>query len=151
MIAVTVENVGKGYDAAASCHPQEQILVLAAAGSFIVTTYLIEHFTAKHCRAMGKGNVNGTAHQPPAMARTHFSAAPVNSVAKRSNNSNIRTALNNVPLPSKPIGMRDVVGIHARHYRSTRLCHYRVRAAGESEPFVALVKMYSSVPARPFP
>jgi hypothetical protein len=62
-----------------------------------------------------------TTHQPPATAKTHYSAAGVNSIAERSNNNNIRTPLDNVPLPSKPIGMRDVVGIHAPHYRSTRL------------------------------
>src|SRR5260370_21246933 len=100
---------------------------------------------------MRKRNVDGTAHQPPAIARAHFSAAGVDSVAERSNNSNIRKALDDVPLSSKPLGMRDVVGIHARHYRSTRLCHYRVRAPGESEPLFAFVKTYSLIPERPLP
>src|SRR5207249_8844767 len=108
-------------------------------------------FTAKHDRAMWKRNVGGTAHQSPAIARAHFAAAGVNSIAERSNHSNIRTALENVPLAPKPIRMRDVIGIHTRHYRSTCLCHYRVRAAGESQPLLAFVKMYSLIPQRPFP
>jgi len=49
-----------------------------------------------------------------------LSAAGVNPIAKRSDNSDIRPALENFPLPSKPILMRDIVSIHARHYGSTR-------------------------------
>src|SRR5882672_10667100 len=121
MITVAVKNVRERQHAPASCHSREQILVLSAVNSFIVATDLVKHFTAKHCRAMRKGNVGGTAHQPPAIARTHFLTAGINSVAESSDNSHIRTALHNVPLTSKPIGMRDIVSIHACHYRSTRL------------------------------
>src|SRR5882724_1808048 len=100
MITVAVKNVRERQHAPASCHSREQILILSTVNSFIVTAHLIKHFTAKHCRAMRKGNVGGPAHQPPAIARTHFSAAGIDSVAKRSDNSHIRTALDNVPLTS---------------------------------------------------
>src|SRR5260370_19485881 len=130
MITVAVENVRERHHATASCHSRKQILILAAVGSLIVTTDLVKHFTTKHRRAMGKGNITGTTHKSPAIARPDFSTTGVNSVAERSNNGNIRTAVDNVPLPSKSLGMSDVVSIHTCHYRSTRLQDHGVGTTG---------------------
>src|SRR4029078_11659941 len=150
MITVAVKDVGQGQYAAVCGHAREQILIFAALGPFIITTHLIKHFATKHCRAMWKRNVSGTAHQSPTITRPHFPAAGVNAIAKRSHNRNIRTALDNVTLPFQALGMSNVVSIHARHNWSLRSGHYRIRAAGESVPLLAFVEAYAVIPVRPF-
>src|SRR5262245_49683994 len=122
MITIAVKDIGKCNDPAVRFHSRKQVLILMTGRSVLVTAHLIEHFAAKHYRAVGKRNVTGTPHDSPAIARTHFASGDINSIAERANDSDIRTVLNNLPLSSQPIRMRDVVGVHARHNGSTRLC-----------------------------
>src|SRR5689334_6008670 len=117
----------------------------------IVAADLIEHTAAKHCRAMGKGNISRTTHETPAIPRTHFPAAGVNTIAQRTNYNNILLALHDLPLSSKPIRMSNVVCIHASEYRRACRCDDGIRAAGESESLFAFVKMDSLVATGPLP
>src|SRR5258705_12199238 len=121
MITVAIKNVRQSDHATFGRHSQEEVLIFRSNSSFVVATHGIKGLTTKHRRAMGKWDVAGTTYQPPAVARTHNSPAGVNSVAERSNNGDIRSILYNLQLPREPIGMRDVVSIHPRHDRSSRL------------------------------
>ncbi|HEX9629817.1 MAG TPA: hypothetical protein VF961_07345, partial [Pyrinomonadaceae bacterium] len=56
-----------------------------------------------------------------------------------------------IPLPSKPIWMRYIIGIHARHKRRMRFGYYGVRTAGQSESIFAFMKVYTLIVERPFP
>src|SRR5262249_6661017 len=115
----------------------------------IIAAYFVEHFAAKHCRPMGKRNVTGTTQQSPTIARPHFSPARINAIAKRANHRNVRTVLNNLPLAEESIRMSNVIGVHARHDWTTRVRDHGIRTARETEPFVALVKLYSLITSRP--
>src|SRR4030095_12150489 len=121
MITIAVKKIGKCHNPAVRCHSREQPLVLTGDRGFIITAHFIEYFAAKHCRTVRKRKVTGTTHESPAITRTHFASGGINSIAERANYNDIRTALNDLPLPSQPIRMSDVVGVHARHDRSMRI------------------------------
>src|SRR5215813_4586753 len=110
MITIAVKDIGKGHDPAVRCHVREQPLVLTADHGFIVTPHFIEYFATKHGRTVRKRNVTRTTHEPPAITRTHFASSGINSITERAHYNNIGTAANDLPLPSQPIRMSDVVG-----------------------------------------
>src|ERR1041385_5689347 len=151
MVAITVENIRQRHYGTVSRHSRKQILVFAAGRRIPITPDLIEHCAPKHCRAVGKWNISRTTQEPPAIARTHLSATGVNPIAQRTNDNHVRLVFNDLPLSSKPIGMRNVVCIHTGEYRRARFCYDGIRTAGESEALLAFVELDSLIASGPLP
>src|SRR6185295_15132158 len=109
-------------------HSREELLVFTAFCTFTVTTNVVENFAAKHCGAVGKRNVTGTTQQSPTIAWTYLTSGSIDAVAECADDSNIGSVLNDFPLTSESIWIRDVVSVHPRYDRRTGFCDDSIRA-----------------------